>query len=105
MIRRPPRSTHCISSAASDVYKRQSMIIGMEPDEESKTSKSKEDVLVDKLQSDMGSAVNVALSAATGMNVKLPLSFGGKSDSNKDSGSGGGLVSSLKKSFLNFCDD
>eukprot|EP00826_Nyctotherus_ovalis_P029276 TRINITY_DN230_c0_g1_i7.p1 TRINITY_DN230_c0_g1~~TRINITY_DN230_c0_g1_i7.p1 ORF type:complete len:427 (-),score=102.71 TRINITY_DN230_c0_g1_i7:167-1447(-) len=82
-----------------------SMIIGMEPDEESKTSKSKEDVLVDKLQSDMGSAVNVALSAATGMNVKLPLSFGGKSDSNKDSGSGGGLVSSLKKSFLNFCDD
>eukprot|EP00826_Nyctotherus_ovalis_P036337 TRINITY_DN3212_c0_g1_i1.p1 TRINITY_DN3212_c0_g1~~TRINITY_DN3212_c0_g1_i1.p1 ORF type:complete len:222 (+),score=49.96 TRINITY_DN3212_c0_g1_i1:87-668(+) len=25
MIRRPPRSTHCISSAASDVYKRQSM--------------------------------------------------------------------------------
>ena len=24
MIRRPPRSTHCISSAASDVYKRQS---------------------------------------------------------------------------------
>ena len=25
MIRRPPRSTHCISSAASDVYKRQMM--------------------------------------------------------------------------------
>eukprot|EP00825_Cyclidium_porcatum_P051433 TRINITY_DN9458_c0_g1_i5.p3 TRINITY_DN9458_c0_g1~~TRINITY_DN9458_c0_g1_i5.p3 ORF type:complete len:107 (-),score=29.37 TRINITY_DN9458_c0_g1_i5:24-344(-) len=25
MIRRPPRSTHCISSAASDVYKRQVM--------------------------------------------------------------------------------
>ena len=25
MIRRPPRSTHCISSAASDVYKRQEM--------------------------------------------------------------------------------
>eukprot|EP00826_Nyctotherus_ovalis_P002650 TRINITY_DN10534_c0_g1_i21.p1 TRINITY_DN10534_c0_g1~~TRINITY_DN10534_c0_g1_i21.p1 ORF type:complete len:121 (+),score=16.29 TRINITY_DN10534_c0_g1_i21:28-363(+) len=25
MIRRPPRSTHCISSAASDVYKRQIM--------------------------------------------------------------------------------
>ena len=25
MIRRPPRSTHCISSAASDVYKRQNM--------------------------------------------------------------------------------
>ena len=25
MIRRPPRSTHCISSAASDVYKRQSV--------------------------------------------------------------------------------
>ena len=25
MIRRPPRSTHCISSAASDVYKRQLM--------------------------------------------------------------------------------
>ena len=24
MIRQPPRSTHCISSAASDVYKRQS---------------------------------------------------------------------------------
>eukprot|EP00975_Prorocentrum_lima_P011002 2338618-Prorocentrum_lima.AAC.1 len=23
MIRRPPRPTHCISSAASDVYKRQ----------------------------------------------------------------------------------
>ena len=26
MIRRPPRSTHCISSAASDVYKRQIII-------------------------------------------------------------------------------
>eukprot|EP00826_Nyctotherus_ovalis_P006442 TRINITY_DN1152_c0_g2_i1.p2 TRINITY_DN1152_c0_g2~~TRINITY_DN1152_c0_g2_i1.p2 ORF type:complete len:104 (-),score=40.50 TRINITY_DN1152_c0_g2_i1:51-341(-) len=26
MIRRPPRSTHCISSAASDVYKRQEYI-------------------------------------------------------------------------------
>eukprot|EP00826_Nyctotherus_ovalis_P028184 TRINITY_DN2223_c0_g1_i5.p1 TRINITY_DN2223_c0_g1~~TRINITY_DN2223_c0_g1_i5.p1 ORF type:complete len:157 (+),score=40.84 TRINITY_DN2223_c0_g1_i5:23-472(+) len=26
MIRRPPRSTHCISSAASDVYKRQVFI-------------------------------------------------------------------------------
>eukprot|EP00826_Nyctotherus_ovalis_P014838 TRINITY_DN14172_c0_g3_i2.p2 TRINITY_DN14172_c0_g3~~TRINITY_DN14172_c0_g3_i2.p2 ORF type:complete len:182 (+),score=18.67 TRINITY_DN14172_c0_g3_i2:24-548(+) len=26
MIRRPPRSTHCISSAASDVYKRQAHI-------------------------------------------------------------------------------
>ena len=28
MIRRPPRSTHCISSAASDVYKRQ--VLGLE---------------------------------------------------------------------------
>jgi len=27
MIRRPPRSTHCISSAASDVYKRQLQLI------------------------------------------------------------------------------
>ena len=26
MIRRPPRSTHCISSAASDVYKRQRLV-------------------------------------------------------------------------------
>ena len=26
MIRRPPRSTHCISSAASDVYKRQILL-------------------------------------------------------------------------------
>eukprot|EP00826_Nyctotherus_ovalis_P040761 TRINITY_DN4042_c0_g1_i13.p2 TRINITY_DN4042_c0_g1~~TRINITY_DN4042_c0_g1_i13.p2 ORF type:complete len:130 (-),score=42.50 TRINITY_DN4042_c0_g1_i13:369-734(-) len=26
MIRRPPRSTHCISSAASDVYKRQILV-------------------------------------------------------------------------------
>ena len=26
MIRRPPRSTHCISSAASDVYKRQTLL-------------------------------------------------------------------------------
>ena len=26
MIRRPPRSTHCISSAASDVYKRQAEV-------------------------------------------------------------------------------
>eukprot|EP00825_Cyclidium_porcatum_P008565 TRINITY_DN14277_c0_g1_i4.p1 TRINITY_DN14277_c0_g1~~TRINITY_DN14277_c0_g1_i4.p1 ORF type:complete len:198 (-),score=50.01 TRINITY_DN14277_c0_g1_i4:316-909(-) len=30
MIRRPPRSTHCISSAASDVYKRQSQLISKE---------------------------------------------------------------------------
>eukprot|EP00825_Cyclidium_porcatum_P020561 TRINITY_DN2324_c0_g1_i1.p1 TRINITY_DN2324_c0_g1~~TRINITY_DN2324_c0_g1_i1.p1 ORF type:complete len:178 (-),score=25.16 TRINITY_DN2324_c0_g1_i1:167-700(-) len=28
MIRRPPRSTHCISSAASDVYKRQAQHVG-----------------------------------------------------------------------------
>jgi len=28
MIRRPPRSTHCISSAASDVYKRQVIVWG-----------------------------------------------------------------------------
>ena len=27
MIRRPPRSTHCISSAASDVYKRQEVFL------------------------------------------------------------------------------
>jgi len=27
MIRRPPRSTHCISSAASDVYKRQPLLL------------------------------------------------------------------------------
>eukprot|EP00825_Cyclidium_porcatum_P022138 TRINITY_DN24453_c0_g1_i3.p1 TRINITY_DN24453_c0_g1~~TRINITY_DN24453_c0_g1_i3.p1 ORF type:complete len:102 (+),score=13.70 TRINITY_DN24453_c0_g1_i3:114-419(+) len=27
MIRRPPRSTHCISSAASDVYKRQLILL------------------------------------------------------------------------------
>eukprot|EP00826_Nyctotherus_ovalis_P039343 TRINITY_DN3780_c0_g1_i6.p1 TRINITY_DN3780_c0_g1~~TRINITY_DN3780_c0_g1_i6.p1 ORF type:complete len:116 (-),score=13.50 TRINITY_DN3780_c0_g1_i6:22-345(-) len=27
MIRRPPRSTHCISSAASDVYKRQLFVL------------------------------------------------------------------------------
>eukprot|EP00826_Nyctotherus_ovalis_P055277 TRINITY_DN7327_c0_g1_i16.p1 TRINITY_DN7327_c0_g1~~TRINITY_DN7327_c0_g1_i16.p1 ORF type:complete len:117 (+),score=11.74 TRINITY_DN7327_c0_g1_i16:24-353(+) len=27
MIRRPPRSTHCISSAASDVYKRQMLAL------------------------------------------------------------------------------
>ena len=30
MIRRPPRSTHCISSAASDVYKRQSLTLCLE---------------------------------------------------------------------------
>ena len=29
MIRRPPRSTHCISSAASDVYKRQGEHFGI----------------------------------------------------------------------------
>jgi len=29
MIRRPPRSTHCISSAASDVYKRQDALKGL----------------------------------------------------------------------------
>ena len=32
MIRRPPRSTHCISSAASDVYKRQTQYIGFSPE-------------------------------------------------------------------------
>jgi len=30
MFRRPPRSTHCISSAASDVYKRQVLTLGPE---------------------------------------------------------------------------
>eukprot|EP00826_Nyctotherus_ovalis_P052653 TRINITY_DN6722_c0_g1_i1.p2 TRINITY_DN6722_c0_g1~~TRINITY_DN6722_c0_g1_i1.p2 ORF type:complete len:111 (+),score=18.79 TRINITY_DN6722_c0_g1_i1:29-334(+) len=30
MIRRPPRSTHCISSAASDVYKRQGISYEMQ---------------------------------------------------------------------------
>eukprot|EP00826_Nyctotherus_ovalis_P064783 TRINITY_DN9510_c0_g3_i6.p1 TRINITY_DN9510_c0_g3~~TRINITY_DN9510_c0_g3_i6.p1 ORF type:complete len:101 (-),score=9.46 TRINITY_DN9510_c0_g3_i6:277-558(-) len=29
MIRRPPRSTHCISSAASDVYKRQLLYMSL----------------------------------------------------------------------------
>eukprot|EP00826_Nyctotherus_ovalis_P029902 TRINITY_DN2371_c0_g5_i4.p1 TRINITY_DN2371_c0_g5~~TRINITY_DN2371_c0_g5_i4.p1 ORF type:complete len:932 (-),score=291.53 TRINITY_DN2371_c0_g5_i4:108-2882(-) len=33
MIRRPPRSTHCISSAASDVYKRQELGISKEATE------------------------------------------------------------------------
>ena len=32
MIRRPPRSTHCISSAASDVYKRQEVGAGNQPE-------------------------------------------------------------------------
>ena len=31
MIRRPPRSTHCISSAASDVYKRQVQELAKRP--------------------------------------------------------------------------
>eukprot|EP00825_Cyclidium_porcatum_P036969 TRINITY_DN4000_c0_g1_i3.p1 TRINITY_DN4000_c0_g1~~TRINITY_DN4000_c0_g1_i3.p1 ORF type:complete len:186 (-),score=59.63 TRINITY_DN4000_c0_g1_i3:151-708(-) len=31
MIRRPPRSTHCISSAASDVYKRQPLAFAALP--------------------------------------------------------------------------
>ena len=31
MIRRPPRSTHCISSAASDVYKRQAVWLSFFP--------------------------------------------------------------------------
>ena len=33
MIRRPPRSTHCISSAASDVYKRQCLYKGVKKDD------------------------------------------------------------------------
>ena len=33
MIRRPPRSTHCISSAASDVYKRQAYDMTCMPNE------------------------------------------------------------------------
>ena len=37
MIRRPPRSTHCISSAASDVYKRQVLKRGAELGEVSQT--------------------------------------------------------------------
>ena len=32
MIRRPPRSTHCISSAASDVYKRQGVLQRVDAD-------------------------------------------------------------------------
>eukprot|EP00826_Nyctotherus_ovalis_P040326 TRINITY_DN3969_c0_g1_i2.p1 TRINITY_DN3969_c0_g1~~TRINITY_DN3969_c0_g1_i2.p1 ORF type:complete len:201 (+),score=66.94 TRINITY_DN3969_c0_g1_i2:22-603(+) len=39
MIRRPPRSTHCISSAASDVYKRQ--VIDSKLEEEAAESKEK----------------------------------------------------------------
>ena len=31
MVRRPPRSTHCISSAASDVYKRQVVVDDVSP--------------------------------------------------------------------------
>ena len=38
MIRRPPRSTHCISSAASDVYKRQG--IDLAPDYLEKTERA-----------------------------------------------------------------
>ncbi|GAB5872789.1 hypothetical protein JMUB7539_27280 [Staphylococcus aureus] len=36
MIRRPPRSTHCISSAASDVYKRQIIEDSKNTNEENK---------------------------------------------------------------------
>ena len=43
MIRRPPRSTHCISSAASDVYKRQHCpyVVGSEPRIEAMAEKAR----------------------------------------------------------------
>ena len=40
MIRRPPRSTHCISSAASDVYKRQTQHNARDNDPENDGGKS-----------------------------------------------------------------
>jgi len=50
MIRRPPRSTHCISSAASDVYKRQTQegVVVAVGDDESIKVKAKDRVLYDK---------------------------------------------------------
>jgi len=44
MIRRPPRSTHCISSAASDVYKRQ-ILKDFLPDAHSILSKGRRSVV------------------------------------------------------------
>ena len=42
MIRRPPRSTHCISSAASDVYKRQVITTAVIPGKQSPILVTKE---------------------------------------------------------------
>eukprot|EP00826_Nyctotherus_ovalis_P010990 TRINITY_DN1286_c0_g1_i12.p1 TRINITY_DN1286_c0_g1~~TRINITY_DN1286_c0_g1_i12.p1 ORF type:complete len:102 (+),score=30.49 TRINITY_DN1286_c0_g1_i12:24-308(+) len=48
MIRRPPRSTHCISSAASDVYKRQlfTCTVGRKPSHASYYVNDYKDVLM-----------------------------------------------------------
>eukprot|EP00825_Cyclidium_porcatum_P045376 TRINITY_DN6889_c0_g1_i1.p1 TRINITY_DN6889_c0_g1~~TRINITY_DN6889_c0_g1_i1.p1 ORF type:complete len:196 (-),score=45.15 TRINITY_DN6889_c0_g1_i1:182-769(-) len=51
MIRRPPRSTHCISSAASDVYKRQALqapviMMSQNRQEEKDRERAKKDYMV-----------------------------------------------------------
>ena len=56
MIRRPPRSTHCISSAASDVYKRQQQeqdLIGMD-DESAAQRRIQDSGKIDALYKELG---------------------------------------------------
>eukprot|EP00826_Nyctotherus_ovalis_P013468 TRINITY_DN13640_c0_g2_i1.p1 TRINITY_DN13640_c0_g2~~TRINITY_DN13640_c0_g2_i1.p1 ORF type:complete len:117 (-),score=42.84 TRINITY_DN13640_c0_g2_i1:692-1021(-) len=68
MIRRPPRSTHCISSAASDVYKRQSIPCTMKYEgvinESSNISEAIEIPIVEKQESEY-KIVNKEISATS----------------------------------------
>ena len=50
MIRRPPRSTLDRSSAASDVYKRQALDLQGPPDEEERTPRDEQCLLLEPLR-------------------------------------------------------
>ena len=59
MIRRPPRSTHCISSAASDVYKRQ------KSDDADESTPAEQEILHD-INLSIPSGATVGIVGATG---------------------------------------
>eukprot|EP00825_Cyclidium_porcatum_P039072 TRINITY_DN465_c0_g1_i6.p1 TRINITY_DN465_c0_g1~~TRINITY_DN465_c0_g1_i6.p1 ORF type:complete len:454 (+),score=83.24 TRINITY_DN465_c0_g1_i6:129-1490(+) len=59
MIRRPPRSTHCISSAASDVYKRQ-VYISQQPQQSSLTQQQQQSMRLSQQQAQIAQSIQEA---------------------------------------------
>eukprot|EP00831_Metopus_contortus_P009243 TRINITY_DN13563_c0_g3_i2.p1 TRINITY_DN13563_c0_g3~~TRINITY_DN13563_c0_g3_i2.p1 ORF type:complete len:106 (-),score=31.13 TRINITY_DN13563_c0_g3_i2:191-508(-) len=75
MIRRPPRSTQGVSSAASDVYKRQIVVnaaseaIGMSSEEENRYHKDLARFVKEKLDKELGGTWHVIVGTHFGAQI------------------------------------